>query len=197
MLKSTKLNRFFIFGEHNVIAASPLQSMRLVSRYVALTPGKLRHICVSFLDLIELYKTSFTRSYLVFIMVRKKNTLLQTVFYLWCLVFLMNLKLIHEIVVFSEEVNRRKEFEASQTDRNESGLYFTVQPYVTLVGYLWIDSAVSTNRWRKTFVNDKVKKKGPFMWTLSWMYPIVFPRKMKPTHTLSLHLLWYHRNFIL
>ena len=72
MLKSTKLNRFFIFGEHNVIAASPLQNMRLVSRYVALTPGKLRHICVSFLDLIELYKTSFTRSYLVFIMVRKK-----------------------------------------------------------------------------------------------------------------------------
>ena len=136
MLKSTKLNRFFIFGEHNVIAASPLQSMRLVSRYVALTPGKLRHICVSFLDLIEPYKTSFTRSYLVFIMVRKKNTLLQTVFYLCCLVFLMNLKLIHEIVVFSEEVNRRKEFEASQTDKNESGLYFTVQPYVTLVGYL-------------------------------------------------------------
>ena len=82
MLKSTKLNRFFIFGEHNVIAASPLQSMRLVSRYVALTPGKLRHICVSFLDLIELYKTSFTRSYLVFIMVRKKNTLLQTVFFI-------------------------------------------------------------------------------------------------------------------
>ena len=162
MWKSTKLNRFFIFGEHNVIAASPLQSMRLVSRYVALTPGKLRHICVSFLDLIELYKTSFTRSYLVFIMVRKKNTLLQTVFYLWCLVFLMNLKLIHEIVVFSEEVNRRKEFEASQTDKNESGLYFTVQPYVTLVGYLWIDSAVSTNRWRKTFVNDKVKKKRSF-----------------------------------
>ena len=73
MLKSTKLNRFFIFGEHNVIAANPLQSMRLVSRYVALTPGKLRHICVSFLDLIELYKTSFTRSYLVFIMVRKKK----------------------------------------------------------------------------------------------------------------------------
>lgn len=58
----------------------------------------------------------------------------------------MNLKLIHEIVVFSEEVNRRKEFEASQTDKNESGLYFTVQPYVTLVGYLRIDSAVSTNR---------------------------------------------------
>ena len=109
----------------------------------------------------------------------------------------MNLKLIHEIVVFSEEVNRRKEFEASQTDKNESGLYFTVQPYVTLVGYLWIDSAVSTNRWRKTFVNDKVKKKGPFMWTLSWMYPIVFPRKMKPTHILSLHLLWYYRIFIL
>lgn len=48
----------------------------------------------------------------------------------------MNLKFIHEIVVFSEEVNRRKEFEASQTDKNESGLYFTVQPYVTLVGYL-------------------------------------------------------------
>ena len=74
----------------------------------------------------------------------------------------MNLKLIHEIVVFSEEVNRRKEFEASQTDKNESGLYFTVQPYVTLVGYLWIDSAVSTNHWRKTFVNDKVKKKRSF-----------------------------------